>query len=237
MIGTLVNVITVITGSIVGTLLNRGIKQRYIDRTMQGLGLVAISLGTTWIVQNINQSKSPLLFIICIVVGAILGEFIDLDSKTKKLSSKFSKKGKPSPINGLITIVLLSCIGTMSILGSIDASLNNNHTLLYTNAVLDGFTSLVMASSFGITIIWSALIIFLWQGSIYLLAGSIATYTTPEIMGEVSIIGGILILATGINILGAAKIKTLNLLPALFLPVIYFIPPIYNFVGNILRLF
>ncbi|WP_319200830.1 DUF554 domain-containing protein [uncultured Ilyobacter sp.] len=224
MIGTLVNTGTIVIGSIVGSMAKKNIEERYQERMLQGVGLVALSLGMTWIVKNLTASSYPLLFVASMVIGAFIGEWLDFDQKVNKLGEKYRKTGEKSLIEGLVTAVLLFCIGTLSILGPIESSLNNDNTLLFTNAILDGFTSMILASTFGIGIILSGAILFLWQGSIYLSAGLLGPYATPEIMGEISIIGGILILSTGMNILKITKIKTLNLLPALLIPVLYFIP-------------
>lgn len=220
MLGTIVNVATISIGSIIGSKVKKGISERYQNTIMQAVGLIASSLGLTWIVSNITKSKFPILFVVSMVIGAILGEFINLESKVEKLGKKFKENNL---MEGLVTAILLFCIGTLSILGPLESALKGNNTLLFTNAILDGITSLVLASNFGIGIIISALVLFIWQGSIYMSASYIAPYVTPELLGEISIIGGILLLATGLNILKITKIKSLNLLPALIIPVLFFI--------------
>lgn len=220
MLGTVINVATISIGSIIGSKVKKGISERYQNTIMQAVGLIASSLGITWIVSNITKSKFPILFVVSMVIGAILGEFINLESKVEKLGKKFKENNF---MEGLVTAILLFCIGTLSILGPLESALKGNNTLLFTNAILDGITSLVLASNFGIGIIISALVLFIWQGSIYMSASYIAPYVTPELLGEISIIGGILLLATGLNILKITKIKSLNLLPALIVPVLFFI--------------
>lgn len=220
MLGTVINVATISIGSIIGSKVKKGISERYQNTIMQAVGLIASSLGITWIVSNITKSKFPILFVVSMVIGAILGEFINLESKVEKLGKKFKENNL---MEGLVTAILLFCIGTLSILGPLESALKGNNTLLFTNAILDGITSLVLASNFGIGIIISALVLFIWQGSIYMSASYIAPYVTPELLGEISIIGGILLLATGLNILKITKIKSLNLLPALIIPVLFFI--------------
>lgn len=225
MIGTIVNVSTIIVGSSIGSLLKKGIKEKYKLAITQSLGLVSLSLGMTWIVKNLSQSTEPLLFIISLVLGGFIGELIDLDSKINSLSNRLLKD-RNKEINfmeGLITAVLLFCVGTMSILGPLESALNGDHTLLFTNALLDGITSLILASTFGIGIMLSAFVLFIEQGTIYMLAQIVAPYATPEILGQVSIVGGVLIFATGLNILEIKKIKSLNLLPAILIPILYFI--------------
>lgn len=237
MLGTIVNTSTIIIGSIVGSLLKKGIKEKYKSTIMQALGLVAISLGMTWIVKNLSQSKEPLLFIISLVLGGFIGEILDMEAKINRVGNKFKKNDGNNLIEGLTTAVLLFCIGTMSILGPLESALKGDNTLLFTNALLDGITSLILASTFGIGIILSALILFIWQGTIYLSAQVIAPFITPEMLGQISIIGGILILSTGINILEIKKIKTINLLPSLIIPMIYYVPFVNKLVNNVANLF
>lgn len=220
MLGTIVNVCSISIGSIVGAKLKKGISERYQTNIMQGVGLVALSLGITWTSTNLSKSKFPILFVISMVIGALLGEYFDLWNKTEQIGKKFKQNNL---MEGLVTAVLLFCIGTLSILGPLESALKGDNTLLFTNAILDGITSLVLASNFGIGIIFSALILFVWQGGIYLSASFIAPYITPELLCEVSVIGGVLLLATGLNILNITKIKTLNLLPSLLIPIIFFI--------------
>lgn len=127
--------------------------------------------------------------------------------------SKISKGSNLA--QGLSTAILLYCAGTLSILGPIQSALQGDNTYLFTNAILDGITSIVLSSTFGIGIALAAIILFCWQGAIYLLAGLIAPFITDTLMTEISLVGGVLIFASGLGILGIKKIKTLNLLPAL----------------------
>jgi uncharacterized membrane protein YqgA involved in biofilm formation len=191
MIGTFVNVSTITIGSIIGSLLNKGIKEEYKSTITQALGLTAVSLGMTWIVSNISQSREPILFIVSLVLGGFIGAVLDLEGKMMRFGQKFNKQSssKNNLMEGLITAILLFCVGTMSILGPMESALKGDHTLLFTNAILDGITSLFLASTFGIGIIISAGVLFIWQGTIYLLAQVISPFVTPEILGQVSIIG------------------------------------------------
>ena len=150
--------------------------------------------------------------------GGLIGSIIDLDGKFQNLTKKVSTGNLAQ---GLTTAVLLFCIGTMSILGPIESALNGNNTLLFTNAMLDGVTSMILASNFGIGIAFSAVILFLWQGSIYLLAQFIGSFMTDSLMTEICIVGGILIMSSALGILNIKSIKTLNLLPALLVPALY----------------
>ncbi|GKX28496.1 putative membrane protein YdfK [Vallitalea longa] len=242
MLGTIVNASAIIIGSLIGTIFKKGIKEKKKVILLQAIGLVAISLGITWIVKNLSNSSEPLLFIASMVIGGLIGESIDIEEKVNRLEKKFTgnkvnDNNDKKLIEGLTTAVLLFCVGTLSILGPIESALKGDNTLLFTNAMLDGITSMILATTFGIGIMISGIILFIWQGSIFLLAQFIGAYATPEILGQISIIGGILIFSTGINILEIKKIKTINLIPALFIPIIYNIPFVNNFFKSIVGLF
>ncbi len=219
MIGTITNVCTIITGSIIGSVLRKGIKEEYSGALFTAMGLAAVALGINAIVSNMPNSDYPVLFIISLAAGSLVGTIIDIDGKFQGLTGKF---GSSQLGQGLSTAVLLFCIGTLSILGPIQSALYNDHTYLFTNATLDFVTSMVLASTYGIGIALSAIVLFLWQGSIYLFAGLLEPVLSAELLTEISIIGGILIASSGIGILGLKDCKTLNMLPALLVPAIWF---------------
>ncbi|SDC53550.1 hypothetical protein SAMN05428987_1679 [Paenibacillus sp. CF095] len=218
MIGTIVNVATIIIGSVAGSVFKKGLKESYQDILMQAMGLVAAALGINAIASYLPESKYPVLFIVSLALGGVIGQKLNIEERFKKLVSRFSKGNLAE---GLSTAILLFCVGTMSILGPIESAMRGNHTYLYTNAILDGVTSIVFAATFGIGIIWSAVFLFFWQGSIYLMANILSDFLTPELLNETSIVGGILILCAGISILGIRNFKTINLIPALLIPVLF----------------
>ena len=148
-----------------------------------------------------------------------MGTILDIDGNFQKLTGKFASSQLGQ---GLSTAILLFCIGTLSILGPIQSALYGDHTFLLTNATLDFVTSMVLASTYGMGIALAAVVLFLWQGAIYLGAGFLAPFLSAELLTEISIIGGILIASSGIGILGLKDCKTLNMLPALLMPVIWF---------------
>ncbi len=220
MIGTIVNTATILTGSIVGSLLKKGIKEKYTKCLMNAMGLAAAGIGINSIVQNMPNSKYPVLFIVSLAVGSLLGNIIDLD---KRFNSLVEKKGKSELGKGLSTAILLFCIGSLSILGPINSALYSDHTYLFTNATLDLVTSMVLSSTYGIGIAIAAPVLFLWQGSIYLLATFLGEFMSAELMCEISIVGGFLIASSGISILEIKNLKTLNMLPALIIPPLWFV--------------
>ncbi|MFF5995631.1 DUF554 domain-containing protein [Lysinibacillus sp. KU-BSD001] len=220
MFGTIVNVSTIIIGTIIGTVLKKGIKEEYQTALFNAMGFAAVALGANAIVTNMPNSIFPVLFIISLAVGSLIGTILDLEGHFNRLVGRF---GNSELSKGLSTAILLFCVGTLSILGPIESALHDNHTYLLTNATLDLVTSMALAATYGIGIMFSAVVLFLWQGGIYVSAQYIEPFLTAELMTEVSIVGGILIFASGLSILGIKDSKTVNMLPALFIPVVWFI--------------
>ncbi len=221
MIGTIVNVSTIIVGSIIGTLLRKGIKEKYQNSLYNAMGLAALGIGFNAVIQNMPNSVYPVLFIVSLALGSLVGNMLELDERFNRMTNKYSSTGNLG--QGLSTAILLFCIGTLSILGPMEAALNDNHTYLFTNATLDFVTSIVLASTYGIGIAAAAGVLFLWQGSIYLMANSLQDFLVGDLLTEISLVGGFLIAASGFAILGLKDFKTLNMLPALLIPPIWFL--------------
>ncbi|MGE7989078.1 DUF554 domain-containing protein [Lysinibacillus fusiformis] len=220
MLGTIFNTMMIIVGSIIGSIFKNGIKDEYHQILMQAMGLAAMGLGINALVQHLPSSKYPVLFIVSLAIGGLLGQKLNLESKFNALVNKYSKGNLAE---GLSTAILLFCIGSLSILGPIEAALKQDYTYLLTNGILDGITSIVLATTFGIGIAVSGIVLFLWQGSIYLIASLMENSINNDLLNELTIIGGILILASGLSILGIKKCNTLNLLPSLIIPIIVFL--------------
>ena len=221
MIGTIVNVGCILTGSIAGSLIKKGINEKHKTALFTAMGLAAIGIGTNSIAQNMPKSEHPVLFIAALALGSLLGSVLDIDTRFHRLVDRFSGKGKLA--EGLSTALLLFCIGTLSILGPINSALKGDHTFLFTNATLDLVSSCVLASAYGIGIALAAPVLFCWQGSIYLLAKLLGNFMSAALLCEISTVGGFLIMASGISILELKQIKTLNMLPCLLVPPVYFI--------------
>ena len=215
MIGTIANTATILAGSLVGSRLKSGLGEKYKEALMNGMGLAATLLGVNSVVQAMPESRYSVLFIVSLAVGGVLGTAISLDILFQKAVNRLPLAGGSELGKGLSTAILLFCAGTLSILGPMESALKGDNTYLFTNAVLDGITSTVLASTFGIGIALAALVLFSWQGAIYLLAGAIAPYVTSDLLTELSLVGGALIFSSGLGILGIKQIKTLNYLPAL----------------------
>lgn len=215
--GTLFNVSTIIIGSLIGGFLRERFPVRFQTILLQAMGLVAIAIGLHTTVVNLEKSQYPIVFILSLAIGAVIGESLQLQ---QRMNSKIDQGTNGSLASGLTTAVLLYCIGSLSILGPIQAAINQDYTFLITNGVLDGITSIVLAATFGFGIMWAALVLFIWQGSIYLVAFLFQQSLDPTLFVEPMIIGGILIFASGLAILKIKELPTLNLLPGLFVSMI-----------------
>lgn len=219
MLGTVVNCTTIVIGSAAGAWLKSGIAERYRQILVQAMGLAAAALGINAVTVSLPHSQYPVLFIISLALGGLAGEWLDAENRFNRAVGRFSKGNLAE---GLSTAVLLFCVGTLSILGPIESALKGNNTYLFANAVLDGVTSAVLASVFGFGIALAALILLVWQGSLYCFAGFLSGFISPDLLTEISVIGGVLLISTGINILKIKQIKTMNLLPALLVPPLFF---------------
>lgn len=217
MIGTFVNVGTIVAGSLIGGLVKKVLKEEYSQSLYTAMGLAAFGLGINAVVQNMPDSEYPVLFIASLAVGTLIGNLLQLDTRIGRLSAKKSGDGKLG--EGLITGSLLFCVGTLSILGPVQSALYQDHTYLFTNAMLDFVTAMVLASTYGIGMMLAAVVLFAWQGSIYGLTLLLGNFITDTMMTELSIVGGFLILSSGLAILNIKDCKTLNMLPSLVIPV------------------
>ena len=216
MLGTIANTGAILMGSIVGSTLKKGIGEKYKTVMMDSMGLAAAALGINSITEAMPQSRYHVLFIVRLAIGGLIGTRLDLAAAFDRAVGKIS--GGSNLSQGLSAAILLFCAGTLSILGPMQSALQGDNTYLYTNAILDGITSTVLSSTFGVGIVIAAAVLFCWQGSIYLLASVIEPFITDALMNEISLVGGILILSSGLGILGIKQIRTLNLLPALLVP-------------------
>lgn len=220
MLGTIFNTAMIVTGSICGSLFKKCIGPKYQTVLFDAMGLAAAGIGINAVTNNMPNSKYPVLFIASLAIGSLLGHALDIDSRFNRL---VSKTGDNQLGQGLSTAILLFCIGTLSILGPIQSAVHHDNTYLFTNGTLDLITSMVLASTYGIGIILAAPVLFLWQGSIFLCASFLQEFISTSFMTELSLVGGFLIAASGISILKIKEWKTLNMLPSLLVPAIFFV--------------
>lgn len=221
MLGTVINTFAILIGSVAGSIVKKGIREKYRDALFTSMGLAAAAIGINAVVSHMKDSHYPVLFIVSLAVGSLLGSIIDLDGHFQKLVQRFSKSNLGE---GLGTGILLFCIGTLSILGPVMSAVYGDYTYLFTNAALDFVTSMVLASTYGIGMALAAPVLFVWQGIIYLAASYLSvSFFSDDLLTELSIVGGILIAASGIGILKIKDCKTMNMLPALLIPILFFI--------------
>ncbi len=221
MLGTIVNAAAIIIGALFGIIIKKGIKESYKDTIMDGIGLSVILIG----IMGGIEAQNIILVIASIVIGSIIGEALDIDKGLSRLGLSMEKrfgKGDSNFSKGFVTASLVYCIGAMAIVGSLESGLSGNHETLFAKSILDGITAILFASSLGIGVAFSAMPVFVYQGTITLFANLIKDYLTPEAVNEMSAVGGLLILSIGINLMGIKKIKVANMLPAIFIPLIYY---------------
>ena len=217
--GTIFNTLAIIAGAMIGVIAKKAIPQRMGDLVMSAIPIVVMVLG----VQFGIASSNILIVIVSLVVGGIIGEWIDIDRRLDDFGVRIQSRMKGGDSNfsaAFVSTTLIYCVGSMAILGSIESGINGNHTILYTKSLMDGISAIFFASTLGAGVIFSGISVFIYQGILTVLAGYIGPYLSPEVVTEMSASGGILLIALSFTILGIKKIKVANLLPAIFLPVI-----------------
>ncbi len=222
MLGTLVNTGAIIVGSLVGYFFKNLIPEKYSDTIMKAISLGVIMIG----LQMALEVQNVLLMIISLFLGSLIGEILNIEKGLDKagdfVENKLSKlKGNIS--QGFVASTLLYCTGSMAILGAIEGGLLGKHDILIAKSFLDGVVSIALAASLGIGVLFSSLSVLVYQGSIVLLAGLAKNILTEVVINEMSAVGGLLILALGLNFLLKDRIRVGNLLPSMFIPILYFL--------------
>lgn len=234
MLGTIVNACTILIGSTVGSVIGQGIKEKYKKSLFDALGLCCLVLGANASLPNLAKSEYPVMFILSLAIGGVIGTRLDLAGRIDRLNKRMNERqgNENNALNGLVTGILLFCIGTFSIVGPVLSCLSESggwafnepgNTFLYTNATLDLVSSAVLAASYGWIMLLAAPVLFCWQGMFYLIAYHFGSAMPEPMRIELSIVGGLLIISSGISILGIKDCKTVNLLPSLLVPVIFYI--------------
>ena len=220
MLGTLVNTAAGLVGSCIGLLFRKGLPERFGQVIMKGLGLCVMYIG----VKGALKGENEIIAILSIAVGAVIGELLRLDERLEKLGGWIERKckkredDKTSVTEGFVSASLLFCVGAMTILGSLESGISGDHSTLFLKSILDFTCSIIYASTLGYGVIFSAATVLVIQGSITLLAGWIAPVLTETVILEMSCVGSILIIGLALNMLGITKLKTMNYIPAIFLP-------------------
>ncbi len=221
MLGTIVNAVAIIAGSLLGILFRGGIPKKFTLTMMQAISLAVLLIGFKMAL----KTDAILLVIFSLVIGSLMGEFINIESRLerlgKRLETRFSKPGS-GIAKGFVMASLVFCVGSMAIVGALESGLSGNHQTLFAKSALDGLFSIIFASSFGIGVLFSSVSVFIYQGMITLTSSLMKPFLIPAVINQMSGVGGILIMAIGINLLEIQKIKVGNMLPAIFIPLVYY---------------
>ena len=221
MLAIFINAIAIILGSAIGALARKGIREKYINVLNTAMGLAALVLGVNVAMNNMSKSEYPVLFIFCLSLGGLLGTLLRLDQRMEKATSVMGKGANVT--EGITTAVLLCCVGTLAIMGPVNAALNGDNTFLMTLATMNFVTMIVIASSYGFAVSVTSIIVLVWLSSIYGIAKVSQSFISQELITEVSIVGGVLIAASGLGVMHIKDCKTINLLPALIMPMLFFL--------------
>ncbi len=219
LLGSIANLVAIIVGGIAGSIAKKGLSERFSSLIISALGLFTLVLGIMFSL----KTKEVMIVVFSLVIGSIIGEGINIEKRLDNLGNFVQSRLKGFKGNfsqGFVTSSLLFCVGSMAIMGSLQSGLSLNHETLYTKSIMDGVISVVFASTMGIGVAASAIPVFIYQGTITLLASVIAPFLSEAIITEMTATGGILLMGVAINILEIKKIKVGNMLPAIFLPII-----------------
>lgn len=218
--GVLTNVAAILVGGSVGLLLGQKVNVRFQKTMTQGLALCILLIGLSGALDGTDTIGA----IVCMVLGAIIGEALDIERRLDGLGEWVQRrmKGHGSNVSqGFVTASLLFCVGAMAVVGSLDAGLSGKYDTLFAKSILDGVSALLFATTLGVGVLFSAAPILIYQGAIALLAGLMQPLLSDAVAALMSGTGGLLIAGLGLNMLGIEKIKVGNLLPAIFVPIIY----------------
>ncbi len=214
MVGTLVNTVAIIAGGTIGLILKKKMPERVTIIYFQAVGLFTLAIGISMVV----KMEDILIVVGSLAVGSLLGEWLNIEAGAERMSNYLKQRfriGSEKFSEGLVTAFLLFCIGSMTIVGTIQEGTGGSPDLLYTKSLMDFFSAMLLASAFGFGVVVSALLVFVFQGALTLLAMYAGSFFTNEIILGLTSVGGILLIGLGFNILEIKKIRIMNMLPAL----------------------
>ena len=232
---TIINVALILAGSAVGLLFKNLISEKLMSILTHALGLCVLVIG----VSNAIGTENMLCVIVCMVVGTVIGHAIDIEGRLERggdlLRARIVKgEGNSRFTEGFVNSSLLFCVGAMAITGSMEAGLNRNYEIIVSKGVIDGVTAISFAAAMGIGVLFSVIPVLIYQGALTLMAAWVGPLLPAAVITEMTAVGGALIVAIAINMLGLGKgkIKVGNLLPAMFLPIVYI--PLANWLSSLL---
>lgn len=224
MIAAVVNAVVVILGGLLGLCLGGRLKEHHMKTIVQGLGICTMVIGMMSAVTTANI----LIVIVCLVVGTVAGELLKIEQRLDGLGdwlkNRVARNGGGRFTEGFVTASLLFCVGSMAIMGSFDAGLRGDYNTIFAKTVLDGVMAVTFSATMGVGVLFSAATVFIYQGALTLLAGLVEPFLSASVITEMTAVGGVMLIATGMNILGLTKdrIQVGNMLPAMVLPVVWF---------------
>lgn len=219
LLGSLVNGAVVVVCGLLGALIGSKLPERISKTVMSGMALCILFIG----IDGALSGDNTLITIISVAVGALIGEIINLDKWLNRFGNFLQKKiggAGGSFGEGFVSATLLICVGAWAITGAMDAGIRGSHTSFYAKAVVDGVSCFIMATTLGYGVALSGIVLFIYQGGLALASTLIEPYLTTPVINELTCVGSLLIIAIGLNMLGLTKIKVVNLLPAVFIPII-----------------
>ena len=232
MFGTIINSAAVILGGILGMLLKKGIKSEIMDNVMKAEGVAVLIIGMNGVLTNMLSigengkitENGGLILLISLALGAFIGEVLKIDERLGEIGTKLEQKFKSDGFSkGFVSAFIIFCVGSMSIIGSINDGLSGDSSVLIVKSTLDFITAMVLASTMGIGVVFAFVPLFIYQGTISLFASYIKPVIEmyPDMMTQFSMVGYAIIMCIGINFIAGQKIRTANLLPAMLIPVMY----------------
>lgn len=219
MIGVFANTATIIIGSIIGLLIKKGLSERITNAMTTATALAVVYIG----IDGMLNGENTLILVLSMVIGGVIGTLLNLDGHLESLGNKIENKfsnGNGKIAEGFVSATLLFCVGAMTIVGSLQSGLSGNHEMLFTKSILDLISSIVLASTLGWGVMLAAVSVFAIQGSIVLLAQAVEPFLSTAVIAEMTCAGSVLILALALNMLGITKIKLMNFVPAIFVPIV-----------------
>lgn len=218
LLGSAVNGIAIVIGGLVGLFAGKLLPERIRTALVPTMSLVTIGIA----VPGMMKTENLLIPILSMVIGTFIGELIDIDGALQKLSNKLQSKFKGSSVaEGFFTCSLVFAVGAVAVMGALDSGLKGDHSLLYAKALMDGTASIAFAAALGLGVVFSSVTVFVVEGGIALLAGLVANLLSTAVINEISFVGSLLIVGISLNMMGATKLRILNMVPALVLPIIF----------------
>ena len=216
--GAIVNFATVVGGTAVGLVAGKLLGEKLRTSIMAALALITLGIAVPGLLEN----QKPLVPILSLVLGTIIGELLDIDGRVNRLGDLIQRKckGAGKITEGFVTGSLVFAVGAMTIMGALDSGLKNDHTMLLAKSLMDGVSAIIFASSMGVGVAFAGITVLVVEGGIALLAAAVAPVLTTAVVSEITYVGSLLLVGISLNLLGLTKLRLLNMVPAMFLPLL-----------------